>query len=86
MASSLLRSHLGALYQIAPVAAVKILVVAFNQHDFERRVQPCAGPGVDPISPDRRIATRYDKTRRSLLAFLNLAAARLWLKNYVNRT
>jgi transposase len=34
----------------------------------------------------RRIATRYDKTRLSFLAFLNLAAARLWLKDYVNRT
>ncbi|EAU39968.1 truncated transposase [Fulvimarina pelagi HTCC2506] len=34
----------------------------------------------------RRIATRYDKTRLSFLAFLNLAAARLCVKDYVNRT
>lgn len=32
----------------------------------------------------RRIATRYDKTSLSFLAFLNLPAARLWLKDYVN--
>ena len=34
----------------------------------------------------RRVATRYDKTALSFLSFLNLAASRLWLKNYVNRT
>lgn len=34
----------------------------------------------------RRIATRYDKTARSFLAFLNIAASRIWLTHYVNRT
>ncbi|WP_238322047.1 IS5 family transposase [Komagataeibacter europaeus] len=34
----------------------------------------------------RRIATRYDKTRKSFLAFLNLAAVKLWLPSFVNRT
>ena len=34
----------------------------------------------------RRIATRYDKTRKSFLAFLNLAAVKLWLPFFVNRT
>lgn len=33
----------------------------------------------------RRIATRYDKTASSFLAFLNLAAAKLWLPTFVNR-
>jgi transposase len=32
----------------------------------------------------RRIATRYDKTAKSFLAFLCLAAARLWLPSFVN--
>jgi transposase len=32
----------------------------------------------------RRIATRYDKTALSFESFLNLAAARLWLKSLVN--
>ena len=31
-----------------------------------------------------RIATRYDKTVLSFESFLNLAAARLWLKSFVN--
>ena len=34
----------------------------------------------------RRIATRYDKTAVSFLGFLNIAASRLWVKHYVNRT
>jgi transposase len=36
------------------------------------------------IKHQRRIATRYDKTALSFASFLNLAAARLWLKSYVN--
>jgi transposase len=34
----------------------------------------------------RRIATRYDKTALSFLGFLFLAAAKLWLPTFVNRT
>ena len=33
----------------------------------------------------RRIATRYDKTACSFMAFLNIAAARLRLTHFVNR-
>jgi transposase len=32
----------------------------------------------------RRIATRYDKTALSFASFLNLAAIRKWLPNFVN--
>ena len=32
----------------------------------------------------RRIATRYDKTATSFLAFLSLATARIWLPSFVN--
>jgi transposase len=40
------------------------------------------------IKQFRRIATRYDKTAKSLplLGFLCLAAAKLWLPSLVNRT
>ena len=37
------------------------------------------------LKPSRSIATRYDKTAASFLGFLCLAAAKLWLKHYVNR-
>jgi transposase len=34
----------------------------------------------------RRIATRYDKSAKSFLGFLCLAAAKIWLPSFVNRT
>ncbi|WP_249195539.1 MULTISPECIES: IS5 family transposase [Gluconobacter] len=34
----------------------------------------------------RRIATRYDKTALSFMSFLNLAAAKLWIRFFVNMT
>ena len=34
----------------------------------------------------RRIATHYDKTRKSFGAFLALAAAKIWLPYFVNRS
>ncbi|MGE4372018.1 MAG: hypothetical protein AB7E29_03795 [Xanthobacter sp.] len=34
----------------------------------------------------RRIATRFDKTAKSFVAFLALAAARIWISYFVNRT
>jgi hypothetical protein len=37
------------------------------------------------LKQQRRIATRYDKTILSFESFLNLAAARLWLKAFVNK-
>jgi transposase len=36
------------------------------------------------LKQQRSIATRYDKTILSFESFLNLAAARLWLKSFVN--
>ena len=36
------------------------------------------------LKQQRRIATRYDKTILSFESFLNLAAARLWLRSFVN--
>nr|WP_235681961.1 IS5 family transposase [Sphingobium yanoikuyae] len=38
------------------------------------------------LKQQRRIATRFEKTALSYLSFLNLAAARLWLKHFVNAT
>ena len=38
------------------------------------------------INQFRRVATRYDKTRKSFDGFLALAAAKIWLPYFVNRT
>lgn len=37
------------------------------------------------VNQFRRIATRYDKTKASFSAFLNLATPRLWLRDFINR-
>ena len=34
----------------------------------------------------RRLATRYDKTAESYLAFIHIVAARLWVKTFVNES
>ncbi|SUU90585.1 DDE family transposase [Aminobacter aminovorans] len=36
----------------------------------------------DKLKQFRRVATRYDKTERSLAAFLALAAVRVWLPSF----
>ncbi|SNT00389.1 Transposase DDE domain-containing protein [Sphingomonas laterariae] len=38
------------------------------------------------LKHQRRIATRYDKTALSFASFLNLAAVRRWLPDFVNAT
>jgi transposase len=38
------------------------------------------------LKQSRRIATRYDKTALSFLGFLQLAAIRIWLPSFVNRS
>jgi transposase len=42
--------------------------------------------GINRLKNSRRVATRYDKTATSFLAFVQLAAVRLWLRHFVNRT
>lgn len=45
-------------------------------------VERCIGK----LKHSRRIATRYDKTMTSYLGFIHIAAVRLWIKYFVNRT
>ena len=49
----------------------------------QRRVTECC---FSKVKQFRRIATRYEKTAVSFLGFLALAAAKLWMPTYVNRT
>jgi transposase len=41
---------------------------------------------VNRIKHFRRIATRYDKTRRNFLAFVQIAAMLIWAGTNVNTT
>ena len=38
------------------------------------------------LKQNRRIATRFEKTKSSFVAFITLAALKLWLPTFVNRT
>ncbi|TAL76677.1 MAG: IS5/IS1182 family transposase, partial [Beijerinckiaceae bacterium] len=38
------------------------------------------------LKNSRRLATRYDKTAQSYLGFVHIAAIRLWMRAFVNRT
>ncbi len=41
---------------------------------------------INKLKQNRRIATRFDKTLSSFTAFISLAAIRIWLPTFVNRT
>jgi transposase len=56
---------------------VEPLVYALRNH-----VERC----FNKLKCSRRLATRYDKTAANYLAFVQIAAARLWTREFVNRT
>ena len=49
---------------------------------LRNRIKRC----INKLKNSRRLATRYDKTAASYLAFVQIAAIRLWTKIFVNRT
>jgi transposase len=52
----------------------------YRRYKDRNRVERMSGK----FKQQRRITTRYDKTLLSFESFLNLAAAHLWLKSFVN--
>ena len=38
------------------------------------------------LKNSRRLATRYDKTMASYLGFVHIAAIRIWMRAFVNKT
>ena len=71
----------GILPVIPPKANRKVHIPCdFSRYRDRNRIERMFGK----LKQQRRIATRYDKTILSFESFLNLAAARLWLKSYVN--
>ena len=72
----------GILLIIPPKANHReLLACAFQRYRDRNHVERL----FNRLRQSRRIATRYDKTATSLLGFLSLAAAKLWLTDYVNR-
>lgn len=41
---------------------------------------------INKLKCSRRLATRYDKTADSYLAFIHISSVRLWIRHFVNRT
>jgi transposase len=49
---------------------------------LRNRIERC----FNKLKNSRRLATRYDKTAQSYLGFVQIAAIRLWMREFVNRT
>jgi transposase len=49
---------------------------------LRNRVERC----INRLKNARRLATRYDKTACSFLAFIHIVSCRLWIRHFVNRT
>jgi len=49
---------------------------------LRNRIERC----FNKLKNARRLATRYDKTAASYLGFVHIAAIRIWMRAFVNRT
>ena len=49
---------------------------------LRNRIERC----INKLKNSRRLATRYDKTADSYLAFVQIASIRLWTRTFVNRS
>ena len=72
------RGHAG--HSHAPEPQVHIPVDA--THALRNRIERC----FNKLKNSRRLATRYDKTMASYLGFVHIAAIRIWMRAFVNKT
>jgi transposase len=73
------------LHGILPVIPPRSNRKAPEHPDYRRyKDRNCVERMFGKLKQQRRIATRSDKTVLSFESFLNLAAAPLWLKSFVN--
>jgi transposase len=49
---------------------------------LRNRIERC----FNKLKNSRRLATRYDKTMASYLGFVHIAAIRIWMRAFVNKT
>ncbi len=61
---------------------VQIPVDGHIIYALRNRIEPC----FNKLKNARRLATRYGKTAESYLGFVQIAAIRLWIRAFVNRT
>lgn len=58
------------------------LVIDGHVYALRNRIERC----FNRLKHSRRMATRYDKTASSYLGFVHIAAIRLWIRHFVDRT
>lgn len=69
---------------IIPMRRSRKVLVPIDDHIYalRNRIERC----FNRLKNWRRLATRYDKTADSYLGFVLIAAVRLWMRAFVNRT
>ena len=69
---------------IIPMRRSRKVQVPIDDHIYalRNRIERC----FNRLKNWRRLATRYDKTAESYLGFVLVAAVRLWMRVFVNRT
>ncbi len=69
---------------IIPTRRNRKIQIQIDSHIYalRNRVERC----FNKLKNSRRLATRYDKTAASYLGFVQIAAIRIWMRIFVNRT
>lgn len=69
---------------VIPMRKNRKIQVPVDGHIYalRNRIERC----FNRLKNSRRMATRYDKTTESYRGFVLVAAIRLWLRHFVNRT
>ena len=69
---------------IIPMRRSRKVQIPIDDHIYtlRNRIERC----FNRLKNWRRLATRYDKTAESYLGFVLIAAVRLWMRAFVNRT
>ena len=69
---------------VIPTRKNRKVQIAIDDYIYalRNRIERC----FNKLKNSRRLATRYDKTAQSYLGFVQIAAIRLWMRAFVNRT
>ncbi len=73
-----------AVLPVIPPRSNRRKSIPYDIHDYRDRNH--SERMFNKLKQFHRIATWYDKTRKSFLAFLNIAAIKIWIPLFVNKT
>lgn len=79
-----IRKHLNdrQIVPIIPMRRNRKIIIQIDDHIYALRnlIERCFAK----LKQSRRLATRYDKTSISYVAFVLIASARIWIRHFVN--